>query len=282
MYNARFVSDNGNTFRFGYEYGTLIDIDPLAGVEVDISTSQGYQQVGETLENMSVGGVERQLSGVIIGDATETKRRMFQVFTPQTTGKLYFNDKYYCNAAVKTVPEIGVKTKNVTYVIDLYCVYPYWMGATEKGYLLGGYTPAFSFPVNYANPHTFGIKSENAFTNCVNDGAVSVPFTAEFTATADVENYGLINVTTLEELKINDTLTVGERTKIYRENGRLYLEKTVAGVTSDIFAALDEDSNLFQIYPGDNILMEQADSGGANLMATVSFSDAYPGVYDGM
>ncbi len=282
VYNLRYVSDTGRTIRLGYPYGTLADLDPLAGIEVDIATSQGFQQTGETVENLSVGGVERQISGLIIGDANEIKRQMLQIFAPGTGGRLYFNDRYYCDAVVKSVPEISVKRKNATYVIVLYCAYPYWKGATDKGYRLGGYTPAFRFPVNYSIPHIFGVKSTSAYTNCTNDGAVAVPFAAEFRAAAEVEHYGLINVNTLEELMINDTLTTGETVRIYRQNGRLFLEKTSGGVTESIFYALDEESDLFLIRPGDNLLMPQADSGSEHLTVTVSFADTYPGVYDGM
>ena len=38
VYNLRYVSDTGRTIRLGYPYGTLADLDPLAGIEVDIAS----------------------------------------------------------------------------------------------------------------------------------------------------------------------------------------------------------------------------------------------------
>lgn len=283
MYNARFLNtQTGKSFQFGYPYGTLFDIDPLDGLGIDISTSQGFQQTGVTVENRSVGGVERQIKGVILGKANSAKQNMMNVFWPMASGKLFFNEKYYCDAVVKTAPAIGVKDTSPNFVITLFCPYPYWLDVNEHGYIAGGYTPAFRFPVNYATPHRFGTKNPSAFVNCYNNGVVDLSYTATFTALATVENYGIINAVTLEEIKINDTLNIGEKTVIRRENGKLLVEKTVDGVTSDIFSALDEESDLFVMRPGDNPIKATADSGQADLVVSVAFSDAFAGVYDGM
>lgn len=283
MYEARFLNTlTGRSFRFGYPYGTVFDISPLGGVTIDISTSQGFQQIGETVENRSVGGTPRQIKGVILGDANQAKHDMQQVFSPMATGKLFFNEKYYCDCVVKTTPSFGVKTKNAPFVIELYCGVSYWYDVNEHAYIVGGYTPAFRFPVNYATPHRFGVRNPSAFVNCYNGGVCNLPYTATFTALADVENYGIVNAVTLQELKINDTLHTGERTVVRRENGRLLVEKTVDGVTTDIFSALDEDSDLMVMAQGDNPIKATADSGAENLVVSVAFSDAFAGVYDGM
>lgn len=283
MYEARFLNTStGRSFRFGFPYGTVFDIDPLDGVGVDISTSQGFQQVGVTVEGKSVGGTQRQIKGQIIGPANIVKRDMMQVFSPMASGKLFFNEKYYCDAVVKTTPSFGAGRRDVPFVVELYCPVAYWYDVSEHGYIVGGYTPAFRFPVNYAKPHRFGIRNPSAFINCYNGGVAALPYTATFTALADVENYGIVNAVTLQELKINDTLHTGERTVVRRDNGRLIVEKTIDGVTTDIFSALDEDSNLMTMQPGNNPVKVMADSGADSLVVSVAFSDAFAGVYDGM
>lgn len=283
MYNAQFVAENGQKFNFGYEYGTLIDIDPLSEISVSVDTSQGYQQIGTTVENRSIGGISRTITGRILGKANDIKRRMLSLFTPFASGRLIFNGKYYCNAVVKRTPEIEVKDKDAKFSLMLYCAYPYWQRLEETNYVLGGYTPAFSFPVNYATPHIFGIKNPNAFANCRNAGAVDALFTVEFTADASVTNYGIANIYTLQQLIINDTITTREKVRVYRKDGRLYVEKETESGTVDIFAALSEESDLFSLRPGDNVLAPVADANGAeNLIASISFSAAYAGVFDGM
>lgn len=278
MYNARFLSDSGRKFRFGYEYGNIFDIDPLSGISADISTSQGFQQTGETVENTSTGGIERQIVGKLIRKINEQKYDMLKTFAPGMFGTLYFNERYTCRCVVKQSPQFGEGKNKETFVLTLFCPNSYWLSAEGKSYILGGYSPAFRFPVNYATPHRFGTKNPTAFINCVNDGAVSVDFTARFTADAPVENYGIMNAVTFEYIKIFDNLDIGDETVVYRKNGRLIVEKN----GEDIFSLLDEDSNLFSVNAGDNPLKATADSGDENLIVSVSFFEPYSGVYDGM
>ena len=245
---------------------------------VNVSTSQGFNQTGETVEGVSVGSITRQISGKIIGVLSDVKQRMMSTIPPGDNGRLYFNDRYYCDCVVKASPAFGEGQKAREFLLELLFPFPYWLGVGGKAFILGGYTPAFRFPVNYGTPHRFGVKNPTAFINCVNDGAVAVDFTAEFTASAPVTNYGIINAVTLEEMKINDTLATDDKTVVYRKNGKLYVEKN----GEDIFSALDEDSTLFLVNPGDNPFKATADSGAENLTVAVSFSDTFPGVYDGM
>ena len=278
MYKARFVSGAGRVFRFGYEYGTLFDISDLSGVGADVSMSQGFNQTGETVEGVSVGSLTRQITGSILSALSANKAAMMQAFAPGASGKLYFNDRYYADCVVKESPAFGEGQKAREFALTLLFPFPYWLGESGRSYILGGYTPAFRFPVNYAQPHRFGIKNPIAFVNCYNGGVVAVDFAVEFTAEAPVENYGIINAVTLEYLKINDSLNIGDKTTVYRKNGRLYVEKN----GEDIFSKLDEDSTLFTVVAGDNMLKATADSGADNLIVAVSFADAFSGVYDGM
>lgn len=51
MFDAIFKASNGLTFSFGYKAGVLWSITPLGDLPVDLETSQGYQQVGATVES---------------------------------------------------------------------------------------------------------------------------------------------------------------------------------------------------------------------------------------
>ena len=59
MFDAIFKASNGLTFSFGYKAGVLWSITPLGDLPVDLETSQGYQQVGATVESRSISGVTR-------------------------------------------------------------------------------------------------------------------------------------------------------------------------------------------------------------------------------
>ena len=78
----------------------------------------------------------------------------------------------------------------------------------------------------------------------------------EFATKADdFSDYGIRNMYTDEYLIINGSLAYGETTRVYRSEGKLYVEKTYAnGATESIFSELDEGSTLFTMQPGNNYI----------------------------
>ena len=60
------------------------------------------------------------------------------------------------------------------------------------------------------------------------------------------------------------------------------VEKETAGVITDAFSVLDEDSDLMFMHVGDNIIRATATSGDDQLITTITFNDAVVGVYEGI
>lgn len=282
MYNARYVSESGKIFRFGYEYGSLFDIEDLTGLDVDVSYSQGFGQIGETVENQSVGSNRMKISGKLLNPAPDVKRQMLSVFAPMTGGRLYFNERYYIDCVVKKTPFITVGQKSPEFLIELTAPYPFWLSTKKSTFTLGDYTPAFSFPVNYAEPHVFGIKNPSAFANCVNNGMVPTNFKLEFRTQTTTQNPQIIHVLSQRFLKLNTEIAQGETYTVYREGNRLKVEKTANGVTTDAFSVLDEDSSLFDMEVGDNVIRAAADDGEDQLVTVITFNEATVGVYEGL
>ena len=275
MYTAKIETDAGKIIRFGYEYGNLFDISPLSGVDVTMGTSQGFQQVGETVEIQSVQGISRTISGVFIDAEPEmAARAMMRALPIFTTGRLIFNDKYFCRFHVQKTPFIyRSKSGKCSFSMMLYCETPYWLNLKSDQYVIGGYTAAFGFPVMY-DSHIFGVRDESAFTNCINDGVIDIPFEVWFTTDTETSNFGFINVYTLEHLTLNTTITQGDGIALSHEKGRLYIRKG----KEDVFAVLDESSDLFMLHPGDNVLRMTAESGLSGLKAAISYNSAEIGV----
>lgn len=278
MYNARFISDLGDSFDFGAEHGVLFDIDPLSGIDVSVQTSQGFQQTGVTIEGSSLPGITRNIKGVIVNNLLILKSQMLRVFSPGVYGDLYFEDKYFCSGIISSSPEFGEGDKKGVFTLDLFCSQPFWFTSNPSSYILGGYTAAFRFPVNYSKVHRFGIKNPTAFINCANYGVSDVDFVATFSASDPVVNYGIVNAITLEDLSMLDTLEAGDKVRVYRKNGRLRVEKN----GNDIFSKLSEDSTLFTMKRGDNPLKSFADEGIDNLGVSIEFYAPVSGVYDGV
>ena len=59
---------------------------------------------------------------------------------------------------------------------------------------------------------------------------------------------------------------------------RVAVALTHEGITTNCFAALDEDSTLTELQPGDNVLSLQAESGASYLRASVSFYPMEAGI----
>ncbi|MCD8211428.1 MAG: phage tail family protein [Oscillospiraceae bacterium] len=290
MYALRFDKDNGDQFYFDFDHNILVDLDPLSEMDVDIATSQGVSQIGSTVENRSVAGLTRVLTGTILHDANEIKEQMLTVFSPFSSGKLYFNDKYYCDCIVEKTPEIGKLHRNVEFTLSLYCAYPFWLQDNLINVSGNAYEACFKFPgptsgaeeeyTNY-DQHIYAIMHEGSFFTVHNDSEVDTRFAVYFyvITSESVSDYGIINVRTMEKIQINDTLNIYDKVKVYWDNDILKVEKTSNGVTENIFSTLDEDSDLFWLYQGDNVF--QTFGSGGTPSVEIEYQNAYVGVYDG-
>ncbi len=282
MYTAKFENEDGQTFYFGYTYGNLFDIDGLTGIDVDVSLSQGFNQVGETVENLSIGSNTLEISGRLLGEANESKKRLLLAFAPMQSGRLTFENKFFVDCVVSKTPIITVEKKDPKFELVLTAPYPYWQSVNINSFTVGDYKPSFRFPVNYSEPHTFGVANPSAFINCINNGEVESYYKLEFRSKTTTVNPSIINVETQEFLKLNTTVTQDDKFVVYRLSGRLIVEKEIGGVVTDVFSILDEDSNLMVMHVGDNIIRASADEGEDQLITSITFNDAVVGVYEGI
>lgn len=282
MYQARFENSKGQVFFFGYNHGNIFDIEGLTGQDLNVAMSQGFNQIGETVENISVGSKLLEIKGRLLGEATQEKRNMLAVFAPFESGRLIFEDKYFIECSVKYAPIITVEKEDPKFELVLVAPYPFWKKLQVENHVVGGWKPMFSFPVNYGEPHIFGIEAAGAFINAYNSGEVDVFYRLEFYAKGEVKNPEVINVKTQEYIKLNTTLYNGDKVFIYRKNSRLIVEKEIAGITEDAFSTLDEDSNLLEMHVGDNILKATAEKNDNLLVTTITFNIAAVGVYEGI
>ena len=84
---------------------------------------------------------------------------------------------------------------------------------------------------------------------------------------------------TLQRLTINGTLSVGETVHIYRDSqGVLRAELTANGETVDIISRISEDSTLFELSVGDNLIGYE---GEGKLYIRFAHNPARVNVYEG-
>lgn len=281
MFDVYYKSDNGLEYCFGPKGSTWFGMNVGDGVEVTFGTSQGFSQIGDTVETQSVGGRPITIKGQVYGNIIQRKNELRKVFAPFTSGKLIFQNKYYIRVYVKAAPTFSPVKNNGLFTMQMYAPFPFYYELSETTALIGAVQPLFRFPVNYGTPHRFGTKAEGKYTNIVNDGDVKVPFKVHIRADAECSNVIITNMRTLEYLRLNGVLGTGDVVNIYRDDSNvLRAELTAEGVTTDIISWIDEGSTLFELNVGDNIISAVDDEGGANLTVRFSFSPAVGAVYE--
>lgn len=278
MYNARIETTNGKTINLGYDYGVVFDITPISGLDIEVSTVQSFQQIGESVENTSVTGLTREIYGVIMRDEKKMCEKILSVFSAFSSGRLYIGDRYCDFTTSKTPYFIREKSGRLTFSAAIYCAYPFWLDSKMSEYIFGGVTPAFSFPVVY-DSHIYSTRKPVEALNCHNEGNVRQTMSIEFSTFATVENFGLRNSSTGKFVQIAETITGDDKVNVIQSGGKIRIELTRDNQKSNIINKLVEGSTLFELETGDNVLIPFADEGVSNLNAYIKFNPAYTGVF---
>ena len=277
--HLKIVTDAGAVLHLGWDYDAPYFLDPLNGIDVDLKTAQGVNQVGDTVEGQSVSGVSRTLDVVFWGAYALDNARAFSKKLPYfTKGTMYFGDHYFTRFVLQKTPYFSSYTPKPRCSLMLYSPKPYWYGLAATASVLGGYQPAFSFPVCY-DSHIYGIKRDGTAAALRNEGSLPVPFTATLRCDMPVTHPKVVDLQTGAFISFDLTLQPDETLEIYRSTSdRLACTLTRAGVTTNIFSKLDEDSTLTELQPGDNVLSMQAENGSGYLQASVSFYPMEAGI----
>lgn len=277
--HLKIVTDAGAVLHLGWDYDAPYFLDPLNGVDVDLQTAQGINQIGATVEGQSVSGVSRTLDVVFWGAYALDNARAFSKKMPYfTKGTLYFGDHYFARFVLQKTPYFSSYTPQPRCSLMLYSEKPYWYDLNAVSSVLGGYEKAFRFPVCY-DSHIYGIKRDGTAAVLRNEGSLPVPFTATLRCDMPVTHPKVVDLQTGAFIGFDLTLQPDETLEIYRSTSdRLACTLTLAGVTENIFSKLDEDSTLTELQPGDNVLSMQAENGSGYLQASVSFYPMEAGI----
>lgn len=281
MFEAVFENDNGKVFTFGPNGGNYFGMNIGESVDITLGSSQGFSQIGETVETMSVGGKSIDVTGKLFGNIVERKNALRNVCAPFATGRLVFNKTHYIRVQVKSPPSFSAVKNNGLFKMQFYAPFPYYSTFGESHNLIGGIIPAFRLPVNYSKPHRFGIRSADRYTNIVNSGDIRVPFKLIFRSEGICTNPTVTNMTSFAFLKINGTLNAGEYITVYRDNSNvLRVELTQGNVVTDVIDWLDDESSLFELESGDNLISASDEQGGVSLVVSFSFNPAQAVLYE--
>ena len=274
VFDAVFTTGTGQSFAFGYAAGVLWSCDPLGDLPVELETSQGYQQVGATVDSRSISGVTRTITGRILRNADYCKRQLRDIFAPGVTGRLTVAGKYWCDAEVQRCPAISSAVLWPTFSFQLYCPNPYWHSVAKTTAATIKVTPVFRLPVCYTS-HQYGIREQASYIRILNSGLDTRSWQLSLTARGEVVNPGVINPETGEYLRFITTLQDGDELQVYRENGELRVERVIDGKGYDVLSVLDGSSTLWTVYHGAQAWQRTADSGDGWLFLSLTMHAAF-------
>lgn len=281
MYEVIFQNDNGKVFTFGPNGGNWYGMNIGNGLEVTLGKSQGFAQVGETVETQSIGGRSIDVTGMFFGDIVGGKNNLRNVCAPLSSGHLIFQKSHYIRVYVKAAPSFSAVKNNGLFKMQFYAPFPFFSAFQESYVLIGGIIPGFRFPVNYGRPHRFGTRSNERYVNVVNSGDVRIPYRLVLRSEGVSTNPTLTNITTFAFLKINGTINIGQFITIFRDdNNVLRAELTDGNQVTDVITWIDDESSLFELEPGDNLISANDEEGGKSLIASFTFNPAVGALYE--
>jgi hypothetical protein len=283
------------TYKLTYinSYGDRIDFSAAGGFvvssksgftenSIDVSMSQGVHQIGGTMQGQSIQSKSITINGELVHDAEAKRKHMLECVAPGVEGRLIYNDEWFIDVVPASTPSIEAGMACAKFQFRLRAAYPYWQSLSKRETYMAWNRPLFSFPWNISDPNPFMFSERNPsrFANIYNGGNVKVPFSVIFRAVSmGVENPSIINIGTLEFIKINRVMNVGEVITVTNTSERITVTLERGGIVEDIFSWTDINSTFFLLDKGDNVLKYDADTNAENLDVRVIMRDAVVGVW---
>lgn len=281
MFEAIFENDNGKKFTFGPNGSNWFGMSIGNGMETTLGKSQGFASIGDTVETQSVGGRVIDVTGRFFGDIVTGKNALRNICSNLACGRLVFQGTHYIRVYVKAAPTFSAVKNNGLFKMQFYAPFPFFSSFNESYYSIGGTIRGFRFPVNYGKPHHFGVRNNERYVNIINPGDVRIPFRLTLRSEGVSTNPIITNITTFAFLKINGVINIGEYITIFRDdNNVLRAELTAGNVVTDVITWIDDESSLFELESGDNLISSNDDQGGAALVANLSFHPAIGALYE--
>lgn len=280
MFNAVYVSKNGKSYTFGVKNNTVFSMKFGGGISTALSKQQGFLQNGESVTASSVSGRSFTINGAIYGTGIVEKKKLIRsVFAPMTSGTLTIEGDYSIDLWVSNSPDFNEDKTDGRFSIKMFAPYPFFTATKESSVKLGSITPAFSFPVNYAKPHMFGIFESKDRTTIENNGDIA--------ADARVYIYAKSNLTNPtvfcgdKFLQYDGILDEGEGLEIGKDSdGDLSVVRIFAGGKSNDIGLLNDSSTFFNIPVGKSMLIVKTDDPSEIAEVVIRFNETVVSLFE--
>ncbi|MFV0412766.1 MAG: hypothetical protein ACK5L3_05770 [Oscillospiraceae bacterium] len=247
---------------FKFESDFWIDnIDNVSGVDINISTTTGINQVGAKISAQQVQPKALTVTGSIHGAIETNRSALLRTIAPQVGAKLSVTQgevTYYIEGSPQRTPIFSDGEGVQEFQFVLYCPVPYWKTKNNITTPFKSTIPLFSFPFNTGGTWYLSQYQSSDTVNIRNTGNVPFGFNVEFKLLEEPQPGAFIslqNVTTGVMLKIAPygSLSMGDEigfSSVENEKRILRLSDSMP-----LFhTVVDIDSFDINIVPGDNII----------------------------
>lgn len=290
--DRKIIVSNGNTsLELTSPPFTVNKTEGFDRLDIDIVTSQGYDQDGASLLNDYVLPRYMEMSGNIRGNTTiqiqDLHDKLLNLFIPKTNVTInhyYGGRNRLITARVEKTPKFDFTDVSSvhTYNVQFKATEPYWRDISEALVQIANVKGSFHFPLVIPKNKgvTFGIKSASLIANVFNRSSIRTGMDIIFIANGTVTNPQLFNINTRQFFKLLCEMQAGEQIAV-----RTGQDKTVTriknGVSEDYIGKIDlagGGNTFLELDPGDNLFRYAADEGEDMLEIKIYFHNKYLGV----
>ncbi len=269
-----------------YHCNVSTDVNGMEGVTNVVYSTNSMGQHGDTYIGQRIEPRTIDILGHINTkdkeQAYELRRRLLKVFNPELSGTLVYevgDFRREINCRIHGEPKFVRKSVLLEFNLPLDCLDPFWKEETEEKETVASWVSAWEFPCeiekNNEQIMIFGYRDENIIANCCNEGDVSSGMRICFTASGTVVNPVILNVETMEFIKINAVMLPDDVIEVNTAYGSKGAALFRNGERSDYFRYVDVESTFMQLTVGDNYFRCDADSGMNSLEVSIFYRKEY-------
>lgn len=286
MQRVTFTSARGETVELYQSPFFLSKIEGLGDVESETQSQRAPEQDGSTPVFTTLEERYIPIEIVILENLLVNRQLISRIFNPRLgPGTLTYDNgfvKWQIQAQSDHVPTFpDDRPRRVQRaMIDLTCYDPYWRDGNPVRTEIAFWQPMFKFAlsIDHQNGTKFGLRSPTQIVNVNNGGHTDTGMIIKFEADQTLVNPQLVNVNTMEFIKLNVTMVAGQIITVNTNKGKKTITSNINGVETNAFNTLVFGSSFLQLNVGDNLFRYGADQQEEFLRVTIYHDNKYVGV----
>ena len=268
-----------------YHVNISKDVSGLSDINNKLYTINSMGQDGDTYIGNRIEARDIEIVGHLKArDKTAQqvlRRQLNHILNPQYMAQFvyeYGDFKRVIDCKIESAPVYKPSTVYPEFTIQLVCLNPFWHEESDTREDIAIWEGGFEFELELDENWEIGNRQPSLIVDVYNSGDVKSGMKIYFRALGTVVNPLLLNVDTLEYIKINYTMAAGDVLIVTTGYGEKGISLLSGGVTTDAFRYLDPDSTHLQLDVGDNLFRYDAQSDVDNLEVSIYHKNYYLGV----